>query len=396
MPPVDTVLINSGPWLPVPPDGYGGIENVVATLVPELRARGVRVVLSAAAGSTIEVDRLITPLEAPRFGDLAAPYAQTCGTAHAHMAAVLAALGDDERIDVVHDHLEVVGPSMLAALGPSGPPVLQTLHWDMRKHPEFYASFDGGGRIWFNGVSHRQVERAPSGLRRQVVGVVPLSVDVTQVPFSADKGERCLSLARISPLKGTDVAARICRAAGVPLDVAGPVGTARHPGELTDDADHPDAAYYRRQVQPLEDDAIRWIGSVSGPEKLAMLGAARALVFPVQWEEPGATAVVEALACGTPVIGTRRGVLPTLVDHGRTGFLADDEDELAAYVSRAHEIDPFECRRVAEEQFSSGVMAERYLALYEEVSRRAAASRGRPATRAGGEPRWLREAPGLR
>ena len=384
--------MNSGPWLPVPPDGYGGIENVVATLVPELRARGVRVVLAAAAGSTLEVDRLVTPLDAPHFADLGAPYAQSCGTAHAHMAAVLDELHGDEDIDIVHDHLEVVGPSMLAAIGPAGPPVLQTLHWDLRKHPEFYGSFDGRGRIWFNGVSDRQVDRAPLPLRRQVVGVVPLSVDIDEVPFSAQKGDRCLSLARISPLKGIDVAARVCRAAGAPLDIAGPVGPAQQPDELDGSVDHPDADYFRTRVAPLLDGDIRWIGSLTGASKFAALGAARALVFPVQWEEPGATAVVEALACGTPVVGTRRGVLPTLVEHGRTGFLADDEDELAEYVRRAGEIDPYECRRVAEERLSSGVMAERYLALYDEVIRRAGAGRGRPAARGGGGLRFPRAA----
>src|ERR687893_421499 len=96
-----TVLVNAGPWLPVPPPGYGGIENVVATLVPALRARGAPVVLCAAAG-------------AMREGG----------------------------IDVVHDHLEVVGLSTLAAMGDAIPPVLHTLHWDLHKHPDFYGRFD--------------------------------------------------------------------------------------------------------------------------------------------------------------------------------------------------------------------------------------------------------------
>ena len=388
-----TVLMNAGPWLPVPPAGYGGIENVVATLVPELRRRGVRVVLCAAPGSTLEADRVVTPLADAHFGDLAAPYGQACGVAHAHMAAVLAELRADERVDVVHDHLEVVGPSLLAALG-GGVPALQTLHWDLRKHPEFYAAFDGQGRVWFNGVSHRQIQRAPERLRRQILGVVPLAVDVAAFPFTPHKGERCLSLARISPLKGTDLAARVCRAAGVPLDIAGPVGPASGPDELQDDLRHPDAAYFRDRVAPLLDgDDVRWVGSLTGQAKLDALAAARALVFPVQWEEPGATAVVEALACGTPVIGTRRGVLPTLVDHGRTGFLADTEEELAGYVRRAHEIDPAECRRVAEERLSSGVMADRYLELYAEVKLRSGASPARPAARGGGAPRWTSAAP---
>ena len=389
-----TVLMNAGPWLSVPPMGYGGIENVIATLVPELRRRDVRIVLCAAEGSTLEADRLVTTLPA-HFGDIAAPYNRTMGIAHAHMAAVVRELAHDATIDLVHDHLEVVGAAVLAAAR-WAPPVLQTLHWDLRKHPDFYRGFDGGGRVLFNGVSHAQVARAPIELQRQTIGVVPLGIDVQAVPFSAEKGERFLSLARICHAKGQDLAARACRTAGVPLDIAGPVGPAADPRELTPAlAAEPreDVAFYLERVRPLEDgERIRWIGSMTGMAKLEALARARALVFPIRWEEPGATAVIEALACGTPVVGMRRGVLPSLVEHGRTGFLADSEEELAAYLGRVDEIDPHACRRVAEERYSAGAMADAYLRLYEEVLSRSA-WRGRPARRAAGARRWRKAAP---
>jgi glycosyltransferase involved in cell wall biosynthesis len=384
-----TVLMNAGPWLPVPPGGYGGIENVVATLVPELRRRGVRVVLCAAGGSTLEADRVVTTLPEPRFPDIAAPYNQAMGIAHAHMAAVLRELEDDDAIDLVHDHLEVVGPAVLAAAD-WAPPVLQTLHWDLRKHPDFYRSFDGGDRVWFSGVSHVQIARAPIELERRTVGVVPLGIDVDAVPFRAEKGERCLALARVCHDKGQDVAARACRSAGVPLDIAGPVGAAAGPRGLTAamvDRPAADVRFYLEHVRPLEDgDRVRWIGSLEGAAKLDVLARARALVFPIRWEEPGATAVVEAMACGTPVVGMRRGVLPLLVEHGRTGFLADEEDELAGYLRRVDELDPHACRRVAEERFSAGAMADAYLELYDEVLTRSA-SAARPARRVAGAAR---------
>jgi glycosyltransferase involved in cell wall biosynthesis len=98
-------------------------------------------------------------------------------------------------------------------------------------------------------------------------------------------------------------------------------------------------------------------------------------------EERGATNVVEALACGTPVIGMRRGALPSLIEHGVTGFLARDETELPGYMGRAHELDPVACRRAAEERVRAGRMAEAYLAAYEDVIRRAAPRRAAtPAT----------------
>jgi glycosyltransferase involved in cell wall biosynthesis len=126
-------------------------------------------------------------------------------------------------------------------------------------------------------------------------------------------------------------------------------------------------------VRPLEDGVrVRWVGSLSGAHKLEVLGRARALVAPVRWDEPGGTAVVEALACGTPVVGLRRGALPMLIEDGVTGFLADEPEELAGLLARAGEIDPAACRRAAEERFSAEAMADAYLGLYRTVLERAA------------------------
>ena len=131
------------------------------------------------------------------------------------------ALRDRDRWDVVHDHLEVVGPSVLGAMGTAAPPTLQTLHWDLRKHPEFYSAFDGRGRVRFAAVSASQLERAPANLRRQTLGVVPLAAP-PGLPVDAPRGEHALVLARITADKGQDTAARVCRRAGIPLVLAGP------------------------------------------------------------------------------------------------------------------------------------------------------------------------------
>ena len=188
------VLVNAGPWLPVPPAGYGGIETVVATLVPELRRAGAHVTLATVGPSTLEADDFVRPLAEPAFRSIAMPYNRVSGIAHAHMQGLVDALRDRGRWDVVHDHLEVVGPSVLGAMGAAAPPTLQTLHWDLRKHPEFYSGFDGRGRVRFAAVSASQLDRAPANLRRQTLGVVPLAapppleVEVTEttVSFSRD------------------------------------------------------------------------------------------------------------------------------------------------------------------------------------------------------------------
>jgi glycosyltransferase involved in cell wall biosynthesis len=377
-----TVLVNAGPWLPVPPPDYGGIENVLACLIPELRKRGVRVVLCSVGESTVEVDDLRWAFPDGQFARLAAPYGQVMGVTHAHMANVLEALRERPDIDLVHDHLEVVGPGVLGALDRTAPPVLQTLHWDLRKHPEFYGSFDGRGRVFFNGVSNAQLATAPPNLRAQSLGAVHLGVDLAAHRFQADKGEDYLVLGRFTPFKGQDVAARICKELGVPLVMAGPVAGVPSPDELfaaLKDPSSPlhgygDVRHSLEAVQPFEDgERIRWVGTVGGAGKDALIGGARAVLVPISWDEPGATAAIEALACGTPVIAMRRGALAEIVEHGHNGFLADDESQFAQLMLRAGEIDPLACRRSVERRFSAAVMAEGYLRLFEEVLTRTGA-----------------------
>ena len=369
-----TVLMNVGPWLPVPPCGYGGIENVVATLVPELRRLGVRVVLGTVPQSTLEADGYVHTLREPMFESLAAPYNQSCGIAHAHMQAILDAIRGGLTVDLVHDHVEVVGPAMLSAMGPAAPPVLQTLHWDLRKHPDFYERFDGRGRVHFAAVSRSQLDRAPTNLRRQTIGVVPLAVPAPPTG-EISRGEHVLVLARITAAKGQDVAARVCRRAGVPVVLAGPVAGVSDPAELQrrlaagDDRleAHPDVRFFLRKVAPLIDgESVRWVGGVAGPDKERLLRSARALLTPVQWEEPGATAVVEALVRGVPVVGTPRGVLPTLVQHGVTGFLAEAEDDLVRHLRELGRLDPDACRAAAA-PWTPKAMAAGYAELYDRV-----------------------------
>jgi glycosyltransferase involved in cell wall biosynthesis len=375
-----TVLINAGPWLPVPPPGYGGIENMLATLIPELRRRGIRVVLCAVGGSTVEVEERYCSFPQGQFLHLAAPYAQVMGITHAHMATVMRALRELSDIDLVHDHLEVVGPSVLASLGGAGPPVLQTLHWDLRKHPRFYGTFDGRGRVFFNAVSNAQLHFAPAKLRAQTLGAVHLGVDLAAHRLQPDKSESFLMIGRFAPFKGQHIAARICKELGLPLVMAGPVAGVKGPKLLFNALQDPasplhgygDVRYYLNAVRPFEDgERIRWVGTVGGSEKDALVGSARAVLMPIGWEEPGATAAIEALACGTPVIAMRRGALAEIVEHGVTGFLADDEGELAGYLARASEIDPRACRSSAERRFSVAAMADAYVRLYDQVLARA-------------------------
>ncbi len=378
-----TVLVNAGPWLPVPPPGYGGIENVLAALVPELRRRGVRVVLATVGSSTLPVDDRVAVFPDGRFADLQRPYNRVMGVAAAHLHRVVRELRRRDDVVLVHDHQEAFGPTVLSALGRDCPPVLHTLHWDLRKHPELYGDIDGGGSLFVNGVSFAQLTTAPPALRALSVGHVhlstPLAVDAERRP-GVTKGDHLVLMGRVTRYKGQAVAARMAHRTGAEVVLAGPVGPHHRPEELAGpavDEDNPDVRYFREEVEPLIDGRrVRWVGTVAGEERDNLVAAARASLVPIDWEEPGGTAVVESLALGTPVVGFRRGCLPELVEHGRTGLLVDpgDEDALATAAGEATALSPDDCRREATRRFTPSRMADRYLRLYEKVLARS----GRP------------------
>jgi glycosyltransferase involved in cell wall biosynthesis len=372
-----TVLMNAGPWLPVPPDGYGGIENMLAALVPELRRLGIRVLLATVARSTLPADGRLTPFPDGRFEVLQRPYNQVSGVAHAHLHAVVRALRDRDDIDLVHDHVEVVGLAVLsaAALAPTAPPVLHTLHWDLRKHADFYSGLNAGPRVRVNGVSASQLHRAPQALRQHSVGHVHLATPLAEGAGRrppVDKAGHAVVMGRITPGKGQHLAARLAHECGFDLVLAGPVGPHRQPADLAAAAGaaaaNPDVRYWEDEVRPLVDGTrVRWIGTITSQERDTLVASARVSLFPLQWEEPGGTAVVETLALGTPAVGLSRGCLPELVQHGRTGWLAKSPDDLAALIQDARRIDPRECRQQAARRFTPAVMAARYAELYEQV-----------------------------
>ena len=368
------VLVNAGPWLPVPPRGYGGIENVVATLVPELRRLGVEVVLATVGDSALRVDERIGVFGEGQFPQLQRPYNQVCGIVPAHQNAVVRRLAEGD-IDLVHDHVEAAGLSTLAALGPDAPPGLHTLHWDLAKHPELYGGFDGGGRVHVNGVSADQLTHAPEALRAHAVGHVhlgtPLATGADRRAARAKQGY-VVVLGRINPGKGQDLAARLAHSAGFDLVLAGPVGPYHRPEDLRGaDPQNPDVRFWREQVAPhVDGDRVRWIGTVTGPDRDDLVAGAAATLFPLRWNEPGGTAVVESLALGTPVVGIARGCLPELVEHGRTGLLTTAEDELGELVRAAGSIAEAECRAEAARRFTPAVMAASYLDIYQRLCAR--------------------------
>ncbi|MFD1149311.1 glycosyltransferase [Saccharothrix hoggarensis] len=324
------------------------------------------------------MDERVSLFPEGQFEHLLAPYNRVSGIAPAHLHRVLAELRSRDDIDLVHDHVEVTGLGTLAA---ARVPTLHTLHWDLAKHRRFYAAVDAGPRLFVNGVSANQLRDAPPSLLRHSLGHVhlatPLADDADTRPLPP-KEEHVVVLGRVTRCKGQHVAVRVAREVGWPLVLAGPVGpfhrrddldraVAADPGALA----NPDVRYWHEEIAPHVDGTrVRWVGTVRGGEREHLLATAAAALFPITWEEPGGTAVTEALALVCAVVGFRRGCLPELVDHGRTGLLAepDDEADLARQLTGSKGIDPAECVREAVRRFRPAVMADAYLGLYRHVA----------------------------
>jgi len=210
----------------------------------------------------------------------------------------------------------------------------------------------------------------------RVTDVVYNAVSVDDYPFVEAKGDYFITLARVARDKGQAMAARVARQLDVPLRIAGIVNGIATPDELglqlanpsATHRENPDFLYYRNEVLPLvEPGKVDFLGNMSGSAKVQLISHARALLFPIDWEEPFGLAVIEAMACGTPVVAMRRGAMPELIEHGVNGFLADSEAEFAEFARRIDEIDPSACRRSVLDRFSAPIMADAYLNCYRSI-----------------------------
>jgi glycosyltransferase involved in cell wall biosynthesis len=206
-------------------------------------------------------------------------------------------------------------------------------------------------------ISHAQQRQAPDV---SWAGTIHNAVPVTAFPFARTKGAYALFLGRLAPEKGLSLAIDAARAAGVPLVIA-----AKH-------SEPEERAYFDAEVAPRLGPDVTWVGEVGGDRKLALLAGARCLLFPVRWEEPFGMVLIEALACGTPVVALRRGAVPEIITDGLTGLICDDPAQLPAALHRVRSIKPVDCRREVERRFDSATMAASYLLTYRRAIERAA------------------------
>ena len=338
-------------WYPVAPD-RGGIEQVVLLLARELVALGHDVTLLA-SGDSVSAARLVPvcpegvapAMEQDRASDYSLHELTAIGKALRHAAEV----------DVLHSHL---GTRLVPFAEVAGVPLVHTIHTSISRDMRWVLSQFPGACI--NTVSRWQA--AALG-RLPVECVIPNGIDIEAFPFSPDADDYLLVLGRIEPRKGVDTAIDAARAAGRSLVIAGPVA---------------DRAYFESRIRPcLDRDRIHWVGAVRGAEKLRLLQRAHGLLFTVQWEEAFGLVMIEAMACGTPVVALTRGAVPEIVTPRVNGAHTEDVRELPFLVERIASLDRARVRASVEQRFSHHGMVRAYVDLYRRLVAEA------PAVRAG-------------
>jgi glycosyltransferase involved in cell wall biosynthesis len=334
-------------WETVPPPGYGGTEAVVSVLTEELVRRGHEVLLCASGDSETSAELLSVVSDSLR---------RSGRTEHAVQYAavhVTQALRQARFYDIVHNHNGPPADLAMAMSSLLSTPVLTTLH----NLPAPDSSFIWGEYTgWYNAISEQQARAILPLPRARFAGVCHNAIDVASFPFQASKSDYAFFMARMTHDKAAELAIEAALRAGCRLVLAGKIST--------DD----EREYFDTMVRPLlANPGIEYVGEADGVLKRELYAGAFAQLVPLRWDEPFGLVMVEAMACGTPVIAFDRGAASELVVEGVTGYLVADTDQMAAAIERAGAIDGYACRKHVEASFGPEALADRYLAMYESI-----------------------------
>jgi len=332
----------------VPPRWYGGTERVVAYLSDELVRQGHDVTLFA-SGDSRTLARLVPVCpQALRLDSSCRDHVAW------HVLQVEQVAQRAAAFDLLHFHVSQIHYPIVRRLDV---PHVTTLHGrlDLPELDWLYREFRDVPL-----VSISDAQRTP--LRHATwAATVPHGLPADLLRFNPRGGEYLAFLGRISPEKRVDRAIEIARALGRPLRIAAKV-------------DRVDEEYFDERIRPLLDDPlIEFIGEIGESAKSDFLGGARALLFPIDWPEPFGLVMIEALACGTPVVAYRRGSVPEVLEDGVTGFLVETMPEAIAAAARAGTLDRQACRLAFERRFSAPTMARRYVEVYDTLIQRSPA-----------------------
>ncbi len=324
----------------VPPRLYGGTERVVAHLSDALVDLGHDVTLFSSADARTKArlipvrDQAIRLDPAPLKSDLAA---------HLTMLSEVRKRRDD--FDLIHFHVDMVHFPMFEAMAAR---TLTTLHGrlDLKDLPEVYRAWP---KFPLVSISDAQRQFLPFA---NWAGTVYHGMPESLYVFHPQPRGYLAFLGRMSPEKGPERAIAIAKKVGIPLKMAAKVDAA-------------DRAYFDAEIRPLlNDPLIEFIGEIGDADKSDFLGGAEALLFPIEWPEPFGLVMIEAMGCGTPVIGYNHGSAPEVIDDGVTGYVVENEDEAVRVVAAARRLDRREVRRRFDRRFSATAMARGYLDLY--------------------------------
>jgi len=337
----------------VPPQRYGGIERIVSYLSEELVKAGHDVTLFASADSHTSAKLVAGSDCAVRLvEDTADPQAF-------HFAMLEDVVAASKQFDIVHFHTDYQSFPFARRMRCAH---VTTLHWrlDVPGLEPMYRRFAD-----IPLVSVSDAQRAPLPWLSWA-GTVHHGLPAALYRFHERAGEHLAFVGRIAPAKGPDAAIRIARRANVPLRIAAKV----------DEADRP---YFERAVAPLvQAPLIDYAGEQDDTGKSRLIGHARALLFPIDWPEPFGLVMIEALACGTPVIAFGRGSVPEIIEDGVNGFVVCNEDEAVEAVARLPQINRHRCRESFERRFMAERMAGDYVDVYRRLLDARAARRAPP------------------
>ncbi len=339
-----TILSVGYPFARVGPAAVGGAEQILTSLEAELPTRGFRSVVLAREGSCAAGILLETHVP---DGTLTPELRQT--VTHAHAENLRRALRTYP-VDLIHMH----GIDFTEYPVPASVPVLVTLHLPPSWYPE--AIWRLPPNYHLQCVSETQRLACPPYLRDRLP-VIPNGVPISDRRSILTKRRFALMLARICPEKNLHAGLDAARLAGMPVLLG---------GEVFPYEDH--LRYLREQIEPrLHHTGVRWPGALNGRRKQRLLEAAQCLLLPSLAPETSSLVAMEAIAAGTPVIAFPSGAVPEIVDHGRTGFLVNSTEEMAAALSEISRLNPETCRTTARERFPLSRMVDRYAALYRQL-----------------------------
>ena len=327
-------------WIPTPPITYGGTEFVISLLTEELVKRGHEVTLFATGDSKTSARLIpIWPKSLWR-AKLHAP--------HAVFSLLYRELIERQNeFDVIHDHSEFYGTAYSKFIKP---PIVSTIHHPM--YEEMIILFKKFPKINYVAISKNQRKTAPGvNFKATIYHGLPTK----KYPFQAKPKNYLFWISKITPEKGLAEAIEVARMAGEKLLIAGVI-----PKEEQD--------FFDYRIKPLIDgEQIQFLGAANFEKKVELFRNAKAFIFPIRRVEPFGLVVMEAMACGTPVITYKEGAMPEIVKHGKTGFLANSKEEMVKFIKRIGEIDRKKCRLQVTRRFSLKKMVNKYEALYYKI-----------------------------